>query len=45
VTVLITVAFLMVGLGLEGPAGIAAVLVIAAFTCVSVSWPARWCRT
>jgi putative OPT family oligopeptide transporter len=37
VTVLITVAFLMVALGLEGPAGIAAVLGIAAFTCVSVS--------
>lgn len=37
VTVLIAVAFLMVALGLEGPAGIAAVLAIAAFTCVSVS--------
>ncbi len=37
VTVLIAVAFLMVVLGLEGPAGIAAVLAIAAFTCVSVS--------
>ena len=37
VTVLITVAFLMVILGLQGPAGIAAVLAIAAFTCVSVS--------
>ena len=37
VTVLIAVAFLMLGLGLQGPAGIAAVLVIAAFTCVSVS--------
>jgi putative OPT family oligopeptide transporter len=37
VTVLITVAFLMVALGLHGPAGIAAVLAIAAFTCVSVS--------
>ncbi|MCU0242464.1 MAG: oligopeptide transporter, OPT family, partial [Vicinamibacteria bacterium] len=37
VTVLIAVAFLMVALGLKGPAGIAAVLAIAAFTCVSVS--------
>ena len=37
VTVLIAVAFLMVVMGLEGPAGIAAVLAIAAFTCVSVS--------
>jgi uncharacterized oligopeptide transporter (OPT) family protein len=37
VTVLITVAFLMVALGLSGPSGIAAVLAIAAFTCVSVS--------
>jgi uncharacterized oligopeptide transporter (OPT) family protein len=37
VTVLIAVAFLMVALGLEGPTGIAAVLGIAAFTCVSVS--------
>ncbi len=37
VTVLITVAFLMVLLGLSGPTGIAAVLGIAAFTCVSVS--------
>jgi putative OPT family oligopeptide transporter len=37
VTVLIAVAFLMVALGLEGPTGIAAVLAIAAFTCVSVS--------
>jgi putative OPT family oligopeptide transporter len=37
VTVLITVAFLMVVLGLQGPTGIAAVLGVAAFTCVSVS--------
>jgi hypothetical protein len=37
VTVLIAVAFLMVALGLQGPAGIAAVLAVAAFTCVSVS--------
>ena len=37
VTVLIAVAFLMVVLGLSGPSGIAAVLVVAAFTCVSVS--------
>jgi uncharacterized oligopeptide transporter (OPT) family protein len=37
VTVLISVAFLMVVLGLEGATGIAAVLGVAAFTCVSVS--------
>ncbi|QQR72123.1 MAG: oligopeptide transporter, OPT family [Holophagales bacterium] len=37
VTVLIAVAFLMVVLGLEGATGIAAVLGVAAFTCVSVS--------
>jgi putative OPT family oligopeptide transporter len=37
VTVLISVAFLMVLLGLEGATGIAAVLGVAAFTCVSVS--------
>lgn len=37
VTVLIAVAFLMVVLGLQGPSGIAAVLAVAAFTCVSVS--------
>jgi putative OPT family oligopeptide transporter len=37
VTVLIAVAFLMVALGLQGPAGIAAVLAVAAFTCVAVS--------
>ncbi len=37
VTVLIAVAFLMVLLGLGGESGIAAVLGIAAFTCVSVS--------
>lgn len=37
VSVLIVVAFLMVGLGMTGYAGIAAVLGVAAFTCVSVS--------
>ncbi len=37
VTVLIAVAFLMVLLGLQGATGIAAVLGVAAFTCVSVS--------
>ena len=37
VTVLISVAFLMVLLGLEGATGIAAVLGVAAFTCVTVS--------
>ena len=37
VTVLISVAFLMVLLGLQGATGIAAVLGVAAFTCVSVS--------
>lgn len=37
VTVLICVAFLMLLLGLEGTTGIAAVLGVAAFTCVSVS--------
>jgi len=37
VSVLITVAFVMVLLGLQGPNGIAAVLCVAAFTCVSVS--------
>lgn len=37
VSVLIAVAFLMVLLGLEGTSGIAAVLSVAAFTCVSVS--------
>ena len=37
VTVLIAAAFLMVLLGLEGATGIAAVLGVAAFTCVSVS--------
>jgi uncharacterized oligopeptide transporter (OPT) family protein len=37
VTVLISVAFLMVLLGLSGATGIAAVLGVAAFTCVSVS--------
>ena len=37
VTVLIAVAFLMVVLGLQGATGIAAVLGVAAFTCVSVS--------
>lgn len=37
VTVLISVAFLMVLFGLKGVTGIAAVLGVAAFTCVSVS--------
>lgn len=37
VAVLIVVAFLMVALGLSGHEGIAAVLGVAAFTCVSVS--------
>ncbi len=37
VSVLIIVAFLMVLMGLKGTSGIAAVLVVAAFTCVSVS--------
>jgi putative OPT family oligopeptide transporter len=37
VSVLIVVAFLMVMMGLEGNSGIAAVLGVAAFTCVSVS--------
>jgi putative OPT family oligopeptide transporter len=37
VSVLIVVAFLMVGLGMSGMPGIAAVLGVAAFTCVSVS--------
>ncbi|MCL4811940.1 MAG: oligopeptide transporter, OPT family [Vicinamibacteraceae bacterium] len=37
VTVLISVAFLMVILGLQGTTGVAAVLGVAAFTCVSVS--------
>lgn len=37
VAVLIVVAFLMVALGMSGNAGIAAVLGVAAFTCVSVS--------
>lgn len=37
VSVLIVVAFLMVGLGMTGQAGIAAVLGVAAFTCTSVS--------
>ena len=37
VSVLITVAFLMVLLGLQGPTGVAAVLGVAAFTCVTVS--------
>jgi putative OPT family oligopeptide transporter len=37
VTVLIAVAFLLVVLGLSGATGIAAVLGVAAFTCVSVS--------
>lgn len=37
VAVLIAVAFLMTLLGLQGPAGVAAVLGVAAFTCVSVS--------
>jgi putative OPT family oligopeptide transporter len=37
VSVLIVVAFLMLGLGLEGEAAVAAVLGVAAFTCTSVS--------
>lgn len=37
VSVLIVVAFLMIGLGMSGHAGIAAVLGVAAFTCTSVS--------
>ena len=37
VAVLIVVAFLMVALGMSGNAGVAAVLGVAAFTCVSVS--------
>jgi putative OPT family oligopeptide transporter len=37
VSVLIVVAFLMLMMGMEGTAGIAAVLGVAAFTCVSVS--------
>ena len=37
VSVLIVVAFLMVGLGMSGEAAIAAVLGVAAFTCTSVS--------
>ncbi len=37
VSVLIIVAFIMVLLGLKGGSGISAVLVVAAFTCVSVS--------
>jgi putative OPT family oligopeptide transporter len=37
VSVLIVVAFLMVGLGMKGTAAIAAVLGVAAFTCTSVS--------
>jgi putative OPT family oligopeptide transporter len=37
VSVLIIVAFIMVLLGLEGGSGISAVLIVAAFTCVSVS--------
>jgi len=37
VSVLIVVAFLMVGMGLTGEAAIAAVLGVAAFTCTSVS--------
>jgi putative OPT family oligopeptide transporter len=37
VSVLIVVAFLMVGLGMQGEAAIAAVLGVAAFTCTSVS--------
>ncbi len=37
VAVLIAVAFLMVLLGLQGPTGVAAVLGVAAFTCVTVS--------
>ena len=37
VSVLIIVAFIMVLMGLEGGSGISAVLIVAAFTCVSVS--------
>lgn len=37
VSVLIAVAFLMVIMGLQGSTGIAAVIAVAAFTCVSVS--------
>lgn len=37
VSVLIVVAFLMVGLGMQGEAAVAAVLGVAAFTCTSVS--------
>jgi len=37
VSVLIVAAFLMVGLGMHGIAGVAAVLGVAAFTCTSVS--------
>lgn len=37
VSVLIVVAFLMIALGMKGDAGVAAVLGVAAFTCVSVS--------
>lgn len=37
VSVLIIVAFIMVLFGLQGPGGISAVLIVAAFTCVSVS--------
>jgi uncharacterized oligopeptide transporter (OPT) family protein len=37
VSVLIIVAFVMVLLGLQGGSGISAVLIVAAFTCVSVS--------
>jgi len=37
VSVLIIVAFVMVLLGLKGESGISAVLIVAAFTCVSVS--------
>jgi len=37
VSVLIIVAFIMVLMGLEGASGISAVLIVAAFTCVSVS--------
>ncbi|MGQ9800503.1 MAG: OPT family oligopeptide transporter [Candidatus Saccharicenans sp.] len=37
VSVLIIVAFIMVLFGLQGPSGISAVLIVAAFICVSVS--------
>jgi len=37
VSVLIIVAFIMVLMGLQGASGISAVLIVAAFTCVSVS--------